>query len=153
MIDMATKETYSEVYEILNLLGNEYINKLPSKLYKLIEVSKSDSYNKILTKQDLKSGNVKRESIAIIALFHLKYWCKSNEEKSNLQKLFSDNEKKYQKELREKYNPDNIFKAENKEKTTGVFEKVNVSNEVNIVKYKESIFKKFINKIKNFFNK
>ena len=147
MINTATKETYSEVYEILNLLGDEYINKLPSKLYKLIEVSKSDSYNKILTKQDLKSGNVKRESIAMIALFHLKYWCKSDEEKSNLQKLFSDNEKKYQKELREKYNPDNIFKTENKEY---IIENV-ASEKVAMVEYKEPIFRRFLNKIKSIF--
>ena len=42
--------------------------------------------------------------------------------------------------MREKYNPNDIFKKNIKQ------------NNNDIVKYKESIFKKIINKLKNIFN-
>lgn len=32
-----TEKTYSEVYGILNMLGNEYISKIPSGLYEMIK--------------------------------------------------------------------------------------------------------------------
>ena len=47
----------------------------------------------------------------MIALFHLNYWCNSNEEKEQLKQLFKNNEEKHQAEMREKYNPD--LKIEN----------------------------------------
>ena len=33
-MNIKTKEIYSEVYQVLNLLGNEYIDKLPTSLIK-----------------------------------------------------------------------------------------------------------------------
>ena len=93
----------------------------------------------------------------MIALFHLNYWCDSNEEKEKLRKLFKENENKYQTELCEKYNPDNIFKnrckpnVENQETNNKNQEKIKNAKE--IIKYKESIFKRILNKIKMFFNK
>ena len=32
-----TKEIYSEVYQVLNFLGNEYIDKLPKSLVNMLE--------------------------------------------------------------------------------------------------------------------
>lgn len=82
----------------------------------------------------------------MIALFHLNYWCNSDEEKEQLKQLFKNNEEKHQAEIREKYNPDNLFKN-NKQET---IQEANVnSNNLAIVEYKESILKKFINKIKS----
>ena len=45
MQEILTKETnidkkaYSELYAILQMLGKEYIDKIPEKIYKTIEVS------------------------------------------------------------------------------------------------------------------
>ena len=80
----------------------------------------------------------------MIALFHLNYWCSSNEEKENLKTIFKDNETKYQTELRRKYNPDNLFKRQSSEQKES-----SITKEIAMVEYKESILKKFINKIKN----
>ena len=55
-------------------------------------------------------------------------------------KIYSNNEQKYQEELKEKYNTDNIFKDRENNDI--------IPKEKSIIKYKESIFKKFINKIK-----
>ena len=144
-MDIKTKEIYSEVYGILNMLGNNYIMKLPSSLYQMIEEEKSNEYNpKYDSEVALEEQNIRRESISMIALFHLNYWCSSNEEKENLKTIFKDNETKYQTELRRKYNPDNLFKRQSSEQ-----KEFSITKEVAMVEYKESILKKFINKIKN----
>lgn len=148
-MDVKTKETYSEVYSILNILGESYIKRIPTKLYQIIKEEKSNEYN---PKYDsiiaLEQQNVKKESLSMIALLHLNYWCDSQEEKQKLKELLKNNEEKHQAELREKYNPNNIFKnknylTENEEQTT--------NESVAMVEYKESIFKKIFNKIKSFF--
>ena len=143
----------AEINEILKYLSVEQVNKIPKKLRLLFEEIAEEDYiphinpNKRIIEQDI---TPKTRDILII--FYRKYWA-NDERRQEIDKKLIENEKRYQKELREKYNPDNLFKVENKEKTAEVFEKVNVSNEVSIVKYKESILKKLINKIKSIFNK
>lgn len=43
-------------------------------------------------------------------MLNLQYWCKDENEKERLKSVYAENERKYQDELREKYNPDNLFK-------------------------------------------
>ena len=151
-MNVDTQEMYSEVYSILNLLGNNYIAKLPKSLFKMIEEEKSSTYNPQYSEdKSLNEQNIKRESLSMIALFHLNYWCNSNEEKEQLKQLFKNNEEKHQAEIREKYNPDNLFKNRKQENTT---ESQPFINDVAIVKYKEKNFlQKIFDKIKYFFKK
>ena len=151
-MDINIQETYSEVYCILNMLGENYIKRLPNSLYKIIRDSKSSTYNPQYSKEkSLNEQNIKRESLSMIALFHLNYWCNSNEEKEQLKQLFKNNEEKHQAEIREKYNPDNLFKNRKQEITT---ESQPFINDVAIVKYKEKNFlQKIFDKIKYLFKK
>ena len=147
-----TKEIYSEVYSILNLLGKSYINKVPSKLYKMIEEEKSDTYNPTFNSiNNLTGQNIRKESISMIALLHLNYWCDNEEEKQNLRKIFKQNELNYQAELEEKYSVDNLFK---KRVTAPITEETVEEPEKSLAAVnKENIFKRIINKIKNIFKK
>lgn len=43
-------------------------------------------------------------------MLNLQYWYKDENEKERLKSVYAENERKYQDELREKYNPDNLFK-------------------------------------------
>lgn len=149
-MNIKTKETYSELYQILNLLGNEYIDKLPKSLFNMLEEKRDINYNPQYTDDiPLDKQNIKKETISIIALLHLNYWCENENEKLELKKILKNNEDRYQQELRNKYNPDDIFKKHNEDKNVTDND---IQNEVALVEYKESIFKKFINKIKNIFN-
>lgn len=151
-MDGTTQEVYSEVYSILNLLGESFIKKLPTSLYEMIKKEKLDSYNpQYSPKLKLEEQDIKKESLSMIALFHLNYWCESEEEKEELKRIFSENEEKYQAELREKYNQDNIFKKKN---VQPIQEEKVETNEVAMVEYKEkNIFKRFINKLFGFIMK
>ncbi len=139
-----TKEIYSEVYQVLNFLGNEYIDKLPKSLVNMLEKKRDINYEPKYTEDiPLNKQNIKKETISIIALLHLNYWCENENEKFELKQIFKNNEDMYENELRKKYNPDNIFKKHVQEKI--------IKNEVALVEYKESIFKRLINKIKSLF--
>ena len=147
-MNVQTQEIYSEVYSILNLLGESYIKKLPVSLFNMIKEEKRQDYNpKYDSKINLEQQNIKRETLSMIALFHLNYWCNSDEEKNELKTLFKNNEEKYQAEIREKYNPDNLFKKRSLQQ-----EESTITNEVAMVEYKEPLFKRIINKIKRIFH-
>lgn len=149
-MDIKTKETYSEVYSILNLLGESYITKLPKSLYNMIIEEKSNEYNPQYSSNiTLEQQNIKKEALSMIALFHLNYWCNSQEEKEKLKALLKNNEEKHQAEIREKYNPDNLFKNR---KQNVVNEPETISEPVAMIEYKESIFKRILNKIKDIFH-
>lgn len=91
----------------------------------------------------------------MIALLHLNYWCNSENEKQGLLKLFKYNEEKHQAEIREKYNPDNIFKqnAEVTPKQEIAEVEEALTNNMQLVEVKEdSWFKKVWKKIIKFFS-
>ena len=64
--------------------------------------------------------------------------------------ILTTNEQKYQEELREKYNPDNIFK--NKTEKTKLEENI-IKNETAMIEYKKSIFRILIDKFMRAFHK
>ena len=68
--------------------------------------------------------------------------------------MLKENERKYQDELRKKYNVDNIFQKTNQLKQTIISNNTNDENinDIAIVEYKKSVFQKLVSKIKNFFN-
>ena len=151
-MNIKTKEIYSEVYQVLNLLGNDYINKLPTSLINMIIEKREINYNPQYTEDiPLNEQNIKKETMSIIVLLYLNYWCKDENEILEIKNILKNNEDKYQEKLREKYNPDNIFKNHIKE-TKEISQ--NVINETSVIPYKKSIFVKIINKLKNiFYNK
>lgn len=151
-MDINIQETYSEVYGILNMLGENYIKRLPNSLYKMIRESKSLTYNPQYSKEiSLNEQNIKRESLSMIALFHLNYWCNSNEEKEQLKQLLKNNEEKHQAEIRKRYNPDNLFKNRKQEIST---ESQPFTKDVSMVEYKEKNFlQKLFDKIKHLFKR
>jgi len=141
---------YAEVVEVLDNMSLEDKNKIPEKVYDFFIEKSSKDYIKHLNKNiALCDQEIREDTKEILAILLTNYWCKTENEKNNLLKLFRANELKYQEELREKYNPDDIFRKRNQKIET----KENIiKNEVALVEYKESIFNRIFNKIKKFFH-
>ena len=74
----------------------------------------------------------------------MNYWCDNEKEKLELKQILKNNEDRYQQELRNKYNPEDIFKKNKQENI--------VENQVSMIEYKEPLFKRFISKIKSIFH-
>lgn len=133
-----------EIYIILSKLG--LFHKLPQELQEYIFKNQNLSY-KYDFNVDLpliyQIDN--EETKACISYIYLKYINDNTNEKNILLNKYEQNEKVYQQELKEKYNPDNIFNK-------NIQENSDTTNKISIVKYKESIFKKIFDKIKWIFN-
>ena len=137
---------YAEVDTILNLMDEKYINRIPIKLRKIFKEEKSYDYKlNIDTSKSLNEQNLQKETMIILAMLCLNYWCDSEEEKQELIKAYSENEKKNEAEIRKKYNPDNIFKDNSTQKDNSIQENTQLTE------YHENVFKKLWNKIKSLF--
>ena len=141
-----TKLAYAEVDAILELLEDEYAQRVPQKIRNFFKEEKDKNYVPIIKADiSLLEQNLKRETFTILTILELNYWCDSEKEKKDLLKELKENEENYQKELYEKYNPENIFKnQEIKEQNQNVA----------LVEYKEKgIIRKILDKIKNLFKR
>jgi len=150
MITNEFKEAAKEIDEILRYLPQEQVEKIPVKLREFFSkvkkeeyVSKIDPY-KLLDEQEL----LPKTEILLTVLYR-NYWC-SEEERVELDKILIENDKKYEEELREKYNPDNIFKKKDKDEEINEVEETSLEVYDNRMWYKKafkfikSIFKKYL---------
>ena len=145
--DIKYTNAMTEVLYYLKGIRDEDLAKLPKKLINFLEENANKNYicNFDYTKP-LKELKLTDESKGIIAMICYNYWCNTDEDKRRLINSLNQNEKIYQEEMKEKYNPEKIFKERNNEN-------VQKSNEIiAVVEYKESKLKKLINKLKNFFH-
>ena len=110
MVTKEFAEASAEINEILKYLPKEEVEKIPSKLREFFkEVSSKDYVTNINPNIPLDKQQIKEKTKDIIALIYRNYWC-SEEERKELDQKLIENDKKFEEELREKYNPDNIFK-------------------------------------------
>ena len=144
-------KAYSEVDKILSFMEIRYVEKVPKKMREMFKNEKLQDYEPNIDKNiPLEEQRLERKTLAIFAMLNLNYWCENEEEKEELIRAYSNNDKKRNEELREKYNPDNIFKNKNKER-----EVEQITEEITaIAEYKkENFIKKLLNKIKRLFTR
>ena len=109
-MDRKTKEMYSQVDGVLRALGKKYIEKIPTKLLTIIQNNTLEGYRPEYTfEKSLLEQGIKRESLAMIALLHLNYWCETEEQRNDLKALFAENTKKNQEKMHEQYSSQNMF--------------------------------------------
>ena len=139
-----TKEAYSEVYAIINLMSLSLINKIPESILQNIEEKRDKE--KIVEIDNIEEHDVSEQANKLLAVLYKNYFA-SDEEKSVIQAKEKAQYEKEQKELHEKYNPDDLFKN----KTSNAEE--TVENTMMIVEYKKSFFVKIKNWFKKIFSK
>ena len=160
MQEILTKETnidkkaYSELYAILQMLGKEYIDKIPEKIYKTIEKRKDDTYNPIFKDmEEVLEGRVKRKTVSILALLDYNYFSTSETDRMYMRYILEENESKYAKEKKE-YR----IVSRNKENVNSISDMKDLNiglNRNEMIEYKESgikkIFKNIILRIREIF--
>lgn len=142
-----TRQAYSEVCAVLACMPNEYVSKIPKKIIELFETESLEDYKPNINKSNpLDKTYLSKKAMVLIAMLNYQYWCPNKKIKAELYKTYASNNEKYQKEIEEKYSVDNLFK--NKKKVAQIEQK---EESVAMVEYKESIFKRFLNRIKAIF--
>lgn len=97
---MTKEKIYSEVYAVLQMLGNKYIEKVPHGLIEIIETRRDITYNpKYINSEPLEEQGISRQSMSMIALIHLNYWCDTEVEKSELKEVLISHDIDVDKDL------------------------------------------------------
>ena len=104
------QEGISEVLDILNHMDKTYVQKIPKNFMEFLKKNKSSNYSFNLDhSKKLNEMELKKETKYLLALIYMKYWS-TQEQKSVYKNRLKYNEELYQTKLREKYNPNYLFK-------------------------------------------
>lgn len=142
-VNEKSAKAYVEILEIIKYMEPECVNKIPKGLIEFFERQKDKNYEYHFDEEkDFSEQKISEETGGLLAMLALNYIA-NEENKEKIKEILIKNEEEYQKELREKYNPDNLFKdkqniEENEPKQLTIIEK-------------EPWYKKILNKIKRFF--
>lgn len=149
---MIEAKVFSEVYTILTQLKDESVKKIPEKVLKQIKENATieiDYINQNIPLEDIKLQEETKEILAIISYY---YFC-DDEERKKWDEVLSENERKYQEELKRIYNPEDIFKKKEETSDKQNEEQKSDDKEVALVEYKQNFIVRLINKLKEFFRK
>ena len=144
----------TEVYTILSYLNENEYKKIPNNIIKVIEDNRNLEYvYKYDEKLELKQQELLKETKAILFNLFRDYLCTEKQREIIKKQQTEEREKNELKKIA-KYGSKEIFN--NKESKTNIenMQQENTeSKNISIVKYKESLFIKIINRIKMFFIK
>lgn len=139
-----------EVYEILNLMGNQCIARIPEDIYKIFEGNRNKNYNvKFKTLEELNTDNVSRKSIEIITYLYLEYICDTTQYANELKEILTKNEQR----VIEEYSIDKVFKKRQQIQMNSDIEEEKKSDNFLAIKSKEQLHIRVINFIKRIFGK
>lgn len=143
MVNVEYANAYSEVIEILNHIPKSDYDKIPNNMIEVFTRNNNKEYefNYDVTKT-LNEQNVSKIAKTIIAILFRDYWATPTQREKIITKEKYDIAK-LEQEKRETYNPDNLFKKNNKSLNNNA-----LNQNTAIIEYKEeSHFKKLLNRI------
>ena len=123
---------------MLNLLGREYIYKLPNNVYEFIKNERVPNYEFNINMERDVISQISKDTLAFISYLNLKYWA-TLEEQRELIKIYKENDIKKEKS-KLKFNPITILNNNTKEIESKA-----------LIKEEQNWYKKLKNIILNFF--
>ena len=139
------KMAYTQVLEILKRLPKEEVAKIPTEEIEFLKENCDKTYKYILSPNArLEECQISRKAYAILVVYFKKYFA-TEIQKQKLDVILKNNQIAIEKEKREKYGVDNLFKENKLEQEE--------NKKVEIVTYKESFFKRVLNRIKKIFRR
>lgn len=131
------RRALSEVYEVIIMLEDKELKKIPTRLIEAIKLNKDNDYE--VDFQNIEEGNMLSDTIKILSTLYT-YYLASEEEKSVIFKVINNPKEQYQINYPIFKNKQIETKEENKEQSM-------------VVVKKENLIRKILNKIKMFFYK
>ena len=143
----AYSKAYVEVLEIISHFSEEDFKKIPKSEIDFYNENKDNEYKfKINPNIDLNEQNISREANAILVALYRDYFATENQ-KQILEKLLKQNEQKEEEKIREKYNPDDIFKKDKE------YSKIENNNEILPIEIEEKWYQKILDFFRGLFVK
>ena len=142
MITKEFREAAREINELFKFIDKKDLDRIPKELQEFFKKVEDKDYIPVIDlDKSLEEQKLNKKTKDILVFLYVTYWC-PKEEKEEINKILAKNYNKKQLELREKYNPDDIFKNKGKE---------NIVNKMEMIEYKEPFIKRILNKLKNIF--
>ena len=140
-------KAFKEVYIILKSMGDDILNRIPTKLMILIEEHMDKNYIFILDENSpIESQELLNETLGIISLIYRDYIA-SEEERKKLLEEDKNRLKNLETELSEKYNYNNLFKEKK------IKNEEEILNNIELIVYEEKWYIKILSKLSNLFKK
>ena len=155
MINIQDRQAFTDISIIIQMMSKSMKNKINPNFIKLIEENKDTEYvSNINKKIPLKEQTLNENTKIILALIYRDFLCPPNERK-RLQakdaKELQEVQEQIENEIREKYNPDDIFK--NRSKNINNIPEKQIEEKNIIAFQEEKWYKKIFNLIKNLFHR
>ena len=145
-MDIVYKQAFSEALEVLKHSSQEIKERIPEKFVAFLNKNKDNNNNIQIDFTKNNWGNeLKQETKVILALMYRDYIV-SPDKREELIKQEIEEELIREKELKEKYSTDKIFKSTQNE---AIIENTNLPSKIK----KESFFTNIVNFIKKIFRK
>lgn len=107
-------KSYKEINIILNLLGQEFSNKIPNSMKDFFIRNEDKDYNPNISLEDVFSQNILPETSSIIAILYINYWTETQEEKEKYMSIIREYDEEKRKEVFNIFdNPKNEIITEN----------------------------------------
>ena len=141
------EKAYTEVIELLKFFPRESLEKIPEEKLNLYINKMDRTYNyKIDKSKSFEQQKMLEKTKAVFAIIFRDYWATDYQRERIFAKEQYD-KKKIEEAKKERFNPDDIFKSKKIEISRI---ETDIDNKSMLV-YKESIFRKIIDKIKKIF--
>ena len=145
------RKAFTEVNAIIQLMQEEIVDKIPSKFRVMLEEEEDKDYYPNI-KEPLEEQKLKEETIIILGLIYRDFLC-SPEERKELQekdaKELQEVKMAMEQEMREKYNPDDIFKNRRKDNP----EEQSYTGNTSMIVVEEKWYQKIFQIIKKLFKR
>lgn len=112
---------YAEVDYVIKHMNERYVSKLPQNLLDFFDTIKDPEHEVYIDPyKPLQNQGLQKYALEIIALLHVKYWCADQARKEELLEKMRENQEKFEAQLREKFNTDNLFNKPEKEENNRI---------------------------------
>lgn len=113
MMEDNYSKAYKEIVEILKYVPEESVNKIPKEMRDMFEAEQLKTYNfQIDTEKHFEEQELLEETKAILANIFRDYWA-TDYQKARIIEKENQNREEWERQKREKYNPNDIFKNKN----------------------------------------
>lgn len=135
-----------ELSEIIKFFPRNEYRKIPKTFVNFIEENKDDNYQYMIEHIDDFQNQAMLDETRVLLSIVYRDFIASNKEKKQITDMEKNELLEEEERIREKYNPDNIFKKRDTQQKENV-----ITNEVAMIEYKESVFTKIKNWVKRTF--
>jgi len=144
------KKRLVEVEAVLERLEDKYKKKIPPEIWEYIKQNKDTTYDFYFDdNKPLENQKLNIDTIAMLTYINMEYLL-DEEQKKEMLRLLREDEAFAEEKKKEQYKTEDLFR--NRKDNQRAIDS-NTNNEIAMTKYKESFFRKMVNKIKKLFSR